>query len=257
MSPDCSAPLHGGERRKASRYAVALDVAFGPLGPDGQPQAAAHLQRSITVNLSFHGLCFYSDLLYPVGSLLQCVITLPGRDEPVQLTGASVWFQQVEHEPHGYKLGVEFAELAPETRETLQTLFDQPVQSNGGRAKTLLLADDDDDLRLAVRLRFESVGYRVITACEGLEALRKGREEHPNLINLDLMLPNLNGYEVCRLLKFDQKFQHIPILLFTCRARREDMELGQAVGANAYLTKPFDGRALIAKVEELLQASPA
>ena len=104
-------------------------------------------------------------------------------------------------------------------------------------------------------MRFESAGFEVITAGDGLEALRKGREEHPHAIILDLMLPHLNGYEVCRLLKFDQRFARIPIMLFTARSRQQDMELGSVVGADAFVTKPCSGAELIAKIEELLNGS--
>ena len=121
------------------------------------------------------------------------------------------------------------------------------------RAIRVLLVDDDDELCTALKLRFEAVGFHVSTAGDGLEALRKGREERPNVIILDLMLPNINGYEVCRLLKFDQKFRHIPIVLFSARSRQEDMALGRTVGADKYITKPVDGKALITAIEELIK----
>jgi len=251
---NASGASDGDERRRFPRVncAMALDVALGPALRDPSHQDDA-LQQTITINLSVGGLCFYSDILYPIGSQVFCRLSLPDRDAPLDVRGSVVWFQKVEREEHGYKLGVEFGELSSDATRALEHVCAMPpTASQGTRAKRLLLVEDDHEMQRALKLRFEAAGFEVITANEGLEALRMGRENHPQAILLDLMLPKLNGYEVCRLLKFDQKFSHIPIIVFTARSRREDMELGFAAGADAYITKPFDGKALIAKINELL-----
>ncbi len=255
MTPDSfQSAQSGAERRRFPRSYMALDVAFRP-DVHSTPDAPSQLHRTVTVDLSLGGLCLYSDVNYPIGTSLLCSLTLPGRSAPIDLTGTLVWFRKVEQEGHAYKLGIEFGRLSPQEHAALQALLEQPPAAERSRAKKLLLVDDDQELQLALKLRFESAGFQVITASEGLDALRKGREEHPNLIILDLMLPHLNGYEVCRLLKFDEKFQHIPIVLMSARSRMEDREMGRVVGADAYMTKPFNGKELIAKVEELLAAS--
>ena len=235
---------------------MALDVAFGPVTGAGSPVAGAQREHTVTVNLCLGGLCLYSDILYPVGAALCCAITIPGRAAPLEVSGTVAWFQRVEHEAHGYKLGLEFSGLSVEQRAVLETFFDRPLPPQAARAKKLLLVDDDEDLQRALRLRFEAAGFEVLTASDGLEGLRKGREEHPHLMILDLMLPQLNGYEVCRLLKFDQKFSHLPIILCTARCRQTDRDMGLAAGADAYITKPFSGEELMSKVEELLNAHP-
>ena len=254
------------ERRQFPRYHMALDIMFGPacLGepatrtaPNDKTIARPpknQLEQSVTVDLSVGGLCVYSDVLYPIGAQIFCAVTLPGHAEPVEALGTTVWFSKVDQETHGYKLGIEFTTIAPKSTAALQALFEHPPAGQAVRAKKLLLVDDDLELQRAFKLRFESAGFQVVTAGDGLEALRKGREEHPHLIILDLMLPQLNGYEVCRLLKFDQRFARIPIILFTARSRTQDMELGTTVGADAYMTKPCSGTSLLAKVEELLGA---
>lgn len=249
-------PARPSERRRAPRYYMALDAACGPLGSDGRNPSDHPLERTVTVNLSEGGLCLYSAQRYPIGAQLYCAIALPGRTAPLEISGTVAWFQKADEGDHGYKLGVEFAHLPDEARELLRALMQGPPPvAAASRAKKLLLVDDDPDLRHALKLRFESAGFDVVTAADGLEALRKGREEHPHVILLDLMLPTLTGFDVCRLLKFDPKFQHIPVILFTARAREDDIRTGYAVGADAYVTKPFDGQGLIAKVEELLLSS--
>ena len=251
-----TSPKNGSERRRFSRYEMALDVAVTPLTVDAGRSADAATERTVSVNISAGGLCLYTARLYPIGSPLSCSISLPGRSAPLDLTGTVAWFQKMEREGHGYKLGVEFAKISPADAAAITALCEHPPAAGQASSKRLLLVDDDEELRRALQLRFESSGFEVITAADGLEALRKGRSEHPQVIILDLMLPQLNGYEVCRLLKFDQKFHHIPIILCTARSRQEDLVMGEAVGADAYVTKPFDGKALIAKANELLAARP-
>ena len=235
-----TSPKNGSERRHFWRYDMALDVVI------------AGAERTISVNISLGGLCVYTKQLYPVGSALACSISLPGRPGPIEVVGTVAWFQKMEREGQGYKLGVDFATLSPEHAEAIAALCEHPPATGSASSKRLLLVDDDEELRRAMQLRFESSGFEVITAADGLDALHKGRTEHPHLIILDLMLPQLNGYEVCRLLKFDQQFHHIPIILCTARSRQEDLVMGESVGADAYVTKPFDGRALIAKAEALI-----
>jgi len=117
----------------------------------------------------------------------------------------------------------------------------------------ILFVDDEEDLVDMVSLRLESSGYKVIRAYDGQEGLDKVRDENPDLIILDLMLPKIDGYKVCRMLKFDEKYKKIPVILFTARTQAADVKLGAEVGADAYLTKPFEPGMLLAKVSELLK----
>jgi len=254
VSPPVPTPQSRHERRKLPRYQMALDVEFGPLEVTPQQSVDARLTKTVTIDLSLGGLCLYNDRAYPVGTPMRCVVTLPGRAESVTVLGTLAWFQRVDREDPGYRLGIEFTQVSERDRAALTALIDHPPTANGSRGKRVLLVDDDDELRQALKIRFESAGFQVLTAGDGLEAVKKGREERPHVIILDLMLPRLNGFEVCRLLKYDEKFRHIPVLLFTARCRREDQEMGRSVGADAYVTKPFNGKELIAKVEELLAA---
>ena len=119
-------------------------------------------------------------------------------------------------------------------------------------AKKILLVDDEEDLVEAVSFRLTSQGYDVITAYDGGQALEKAKKERPDLIILDLMLPGMNGYEVCAHLKADAQYAAIPIILFTARAQESDREMGFKAGANGYLTKPFDSEMLMTTIRSLL-----
>jgi len=119
--------------------------------------------------------------------------------------------------------------------------------------KRILLVDDERDLSDMVKMRLESHGYEVLTAYDGQEGLNKARREKPDLIILDLMLPKLDGYKVCRMLKFDEKHKGIPIVMFTSRVQDSDKKMGEEVGANAYITKPFEPEMLLSTVQRLIR----
>lgn len=120
-------------------------------------------------------------------------------------------------------------------------------------AKKILIVDDEDHIVEMLKLRLETLGYEVVTACDGEAGLKLSRESKPDLIILDLMLPKIDGYKVCRMLKFDEKYKHIPIIMFTARAQDSDVKMGKEVGADAYITKPFDSKILLEKIGELLK----
>jgi len=121
-------------------------------------------------------------------------------------------------------------------------------------AKKILLVDDEPHIIMMLENRMKHAGYEVITACDGQEALTKAKKEKPDLIILDLMLPKLDGYKVCRMLKFDEKYKNIPIIMLSARAQEADKKMGETVGADGYVTKPFEPQVLLGKVKELLSA---
>ncbi|MCF7908243.1 MAG: response regulator [Candidatus Omnitrophica bacterium] len=118
-------------------------------------------------------------------------------------------------------------------------------------AKKILVVDDEAALVEMLKMRLEASGYDVLFAYDGQEALDKAKKSNPDLIILDLMLPKVDGYKVCRMLKFDEKYKSIPIILFTARAQDSDKKMGQEVGADAYIVKPFEPKVLLDKIKEL------
>ena len=119
--------------------------------------------------------------------------------------------------------------------------------------KRILIVDDEPDLLEMVQINLEMEGYECMVAYDGFRALDRVSKEKPDLIILDVMLPGMNGYKICRLLKFDEKYKRIPIIMLTAEAQRADRLLGEATGADFYMTKPFDADKLLAKVKELLE----
>ena len=119
--------------------------------------------------------------------------------------------------------------------------------------KRILVVDEEADLVFGLKIQLEKDNFHVLTAKDGQEGLNKVRQEKPDLLILDLMLPKLDGYKVCRMLKFDEKYKSIPIILLTARTQQEDQKVGYEVGADAYITKPFDAQELLKKIKELLK----
>lgn len=121
--------------------------------------------------------------------------------------------------------------------------------------KRILIVDDEEDLVKAVSFRLELEGYDVIEAADGQAALDKVKSERPDLIVLDLMLPKINGYKVCESLKADASYKNIPVIMFTARAQDTDIKMSEEVGADSYITKPFEPAMLMATIKDLLKRS--
>jgi DNA-binding response OmpR family regulator len=119
--------------------------------------------------------------------------------------------------------------------------------------KKILIVDDEIDLVETIRFPLESEGFTVLAAYNGEDGLNMARTENPDLILLDIMLPKLDGYKVCRLLKFDERYKNIPILMLTARAQEKDRLMGMETRADEYITKPFDMDELIEKVKAYLK----
>lgn len=116
----------------------------------------------------------------------------------------------------------------------------------------ILLVDDEADTIEVLGYKLREAGYEVLPAADGREALAKARSERPALIVLDLMLPEIDGLDVCRLLKRDPATASIPIIMLTAKAAETDRIVGLEIGADDYVTKPFSPRELVLRIKKLL-----
>jgi DNA-binding response OmpR family regulator len=116
--------------------------------------------------------------------------------------------------------------------------------------KRILVVDDEPTLVATVKYNLEREGYSVFSAADGESALGRAREQHPDLIILDVMLPVIDGFDVCRLLRREMD---VPILMLTAKTEEVDRVVGLEIGADDYVTKPFSMRELIARVKALLR----
>jgi DNA-binding response OmpR family regulator len=119
----------------------------------------------------------------------------------------------------------------------------------------VLVVDDEPDAVELVAFNLKAAGMEVTTAAEGNEALKKARALLPNLIILDLMLPEVDGIEICKILRRDPKTSGIPIIMLTAKANETDRVVGLEIGADDYVTKPFSPRELVLRAKRLLRGT--
>jgi CheY-like chemotaxis protein len=115
----------------------------------------------------------------------------------------------------------------------------------------VLVVDDDDVIRQLIGVNLELEGFEVFTAVDGLDALAKVKSVSPTVVTLDIMMPNLDGWDTAARLREDPETAHIKVVLLSARAQEADIKRGTRLGVDAYLTKPFDPDELIAVVRRL------
>jgi len=121
----------------------------------------------------------------------------------------------------------------------------------------ILVIEDEEDILEVITYNLTIEGYRVAGVTSGEDGLKAARDDPPNLIILDLMLPGIDGLEVCKILKHDDRTAHIPIVMLTAKGEETDIVTGLELGADDYITKPFSPRVLIARVRALLRRAAA
>ena len=122
--------------------------------------------------------------------------------------------------------------------------------------KKVLVVDDEPHIRLLLEQTLEELedeGVELLTASNGEEALQAIKDEQPNLVFLDVMMPKMNGFDVCNIVKNELKIQNIYIIMLTAKGQEFDKQKGNEVGADIYMTKPFDPDVILAKAYEILE----
>jgi DNA-binding response OmpR family regulator len=120
-------------------------------------------------------------------------------------------------------------------------------------AKEILIVDDEPGIVVPVQFLMEQQGYNVMTAERGEDALDLIYQYKPDLVLLDIMLPGIDGYEVCEIVRLNPDYRNVKIVFFTAKGRETEIAKGLALGADAYITKPYSNVELVAKVKELLE----
>ncbi|HQU71757.1 MAG TPA: response regulator [Calditrichia bacterium] len=120
--------------------------------------------------------------------------------------------------------------------------------------KKILIVDDEPNIVISLEFLMQQGGYDIEIARDGQEALNKLGSFHPDLVLLDVMLPYMDGFEICQAIRQKPDWNHIKVILLTAKGREVDITKGTALGADAYVTKPFATRELVDKVHEMLEA---
>lgn len=122
------------------------------------------------------------------------------------------------------------------------------MNSEGRAGLCVLVVDDSETVRRSAESLFQQAGCQVVTADDGFDSLSQVVEHHPDVVLIDVMMPRLNGYQTCALIKSSPDYAHIPVILLSSRDGLFDKAKGRLVGADDYLTKPFDNESLLAAV---------
>jgi two-component system, OmpR family, alkaline phosphatase synthesis response regulator PhoP len=118
--------------------------------------------------------------------------------------------------------------------------------------KKILIADDNENIREALTYLLEDEGYKLWLAKDGADTLRKVSEVHPDILFLDIMMPEINGYDVCRTIKNDPDLKKTYIIMLTAKGQVAEQERGKAVGADEYIVKPFSPMEILTKIKNIL-----
>ncbi len=121
----------------------------------------------------------------------------------------------------------------------------------------ILVVDDEEDLGRILKFALVAAGHEVLLATDGAEGLKLAREAGPDLILLDLMLPKIDGYKVCRMLKFDERYRTIPVVILSARTQESDKEMAKSTGADLFITKPYNLEEILQTIDRLLLTSPS
>jgi CheY-like chemotaxis protein len=122
-------------------------------------------------------------------------------------------------------------------------------------AGTVLVVDDDPVIQRLLRINFEMEGYQVLLAGDGPAGLNQVRSARPDVVVIDVMMPGMDGLDLTAAIKSDPAISHLPVLLLSAKAQDADIRAGEASGADAYVTKPFEPLELLGRVAELVTAS--
>jgi len=202
------------------------------------------LFETTTINLSAEGICFRSGLKIEKGKKIDLFVQVKDGKE-VLLRTEVAWALKLD-DFDLYRVGVKIIKTDSEDEKKFFKFFCEQTIVLSDRKKKILIVDDEKDLVSLLQAHFKRAGYETVTAFDGEEGYQKYLTEAPDLIVLDLKMPKLNGFEVCRKIRRESKDESIPIIMLTALQDDADRLIGKVVGAQKYMTKPF-------KIEEVLR----
>ncbi len=134
--------------------------------------------------------------------------------------------------------------------------MNKPIEKNGGinmSGEKILVVDDEEHIQELIKFNLEKSGFKVICAGDGIEAIKLVKEQLPQLMLLDLMLPGMDGLDVCKEIRKDSTMSNMPIIMITAKGEEIDKIIGLELGADDYITKPFSVRELVARIKAILR----
>lgn len=232
------------EKRKHQRVDVNLAGRFK------MSEASGNSFETTVINLSAEGLCFYSSVKIENDQKIEIDIQID-PERCIKIMGFVVWSEK-KNDSGLYRVGTKLIKTGCEDEKIFLDFYEEKKDKTKKKKKKILVIDDEKDLVSLLSFHLSQAGYEVIMAFDGEEGYGKYRTQTPDLIILDLKMPKLNGFEVCRKIRREDKDTQIPILMLTALQDDADRLIGKVVGAQRYMTKPFKIDDLLKEVEWLL-----
>lgn len=234
------------EKRAYRRFKVQLSAIYRTLGP---LKDCFHVT---VMDVGAEGMCFLSDSLLDVGQEIELVVHLD-VNERVSFRTQVAWLSREDNKQ--YKIGIRIIDGSMNDEIKFIRFYWEKLMMTSQKLKKILLIDDERDMVRLLQIELEKENYNVIHAYDGEEGFAKYLSERPDLIILDLSMPKMNGRQVCRKIRREEEDDLTPIVMLTAKCEEADRIIGRVVGAQKYITKPFDMKDLLDAVEGLLSLS--
>jgi CheY-like chemotaxis protein len=207
----------------------------------------------VIVDIGPEGLAFLIDEALEIGRYVYFDIDL-GNGILINL-GAYVRWSEPVGVAKRFRVGAKIFEVDKADLENFVRYYCEQLLPVTRTVKKILVVEDEIDMANLLRVELNQNGYDVVCAHDGEDGFSKYLSERPDLIILDIMLPKLNGYEVCRKIRREQDDSHTPIIMLTAKKGDVDKIVGGVMGAQRYMTKPFEAEHLLNEIKELLSLS--
>jgi CheY-like chemotaxis protein len=232
------------EKRNYPRFNVQLSAQYRTLRSPEEPL------RVTVMDIGAEGMRFESDELFDIGQVLELHVAL-NDEEKTFFKVEVMWLTRAEEGK--YNIGVKIVDGGRGDQARFIRYYCEKMLSLSSQGpKKILIVDDEPDMVRLLQIELEKESYDVILAYDGEEGYEKYMNEHPNLIILDMTMPKMNGRAVCRKIRMEQGDSETPIVMLTAKGDEADKIIGRVVGAQKYITKPFDMQELLTTVEGLL-----
>jgi CheY-like chemotaxis protein len=232
------------EKRAYQRVEVNLSGSFKAFG------LSEDSFETTVLSLGLEGLCFYSSVQLKKNQGIELSIQLM-NDRSVNVKGVTVWSDKKD-ESGFYRVGLKLVKTGSDDERAFVEFYLKKESEQKENKKKILIVDDEKDLVSLLSFHLLQAGYEIVSAFNGEEGYQKYQDEKPDLIILDLKMPKMNGFEVCRKIRREKKDIETPIVMLTALQDDADRLIGKVVGAQRYLTKPFKIEELLKEVEWLI-----
>ena len=233
-------------KRNYPRYTIELSGRYTTSGPSTPMHGTM-----VVINIAAGGLCFVSENNFPPDTKIDLEIDL-GDNEKVLLKTRVMWSEKIPEAPM-FRMGVKTLNSTHQIdEEKFIKFYCHKLWNIAQTKRKILIVEDETDMMTLLKVELESGNYDVICAIDGEEGYQQYLSEQPDMIILDIGLPKLNGYELCRKIRREKKDERIPILMLTAKAEDVDRIRGRVIGAQKYMTKPFEVEELLRQVKDML-----